>query len=492
MAIDTPSSEYKEMKKKWDLPLTLLGGTQAMRDAGIKYLPKEPNESKEAYEVRKQRTFLHNYYRRTIQSLGGQTFIKAVVVKNVPTELQELQWNFDGAGRNLSDVAYDLFVDMMVFGKTHAMMDIPSIEALGITNYADYRQSGLLPYCMVVSPLNLIGWKVTYESGIADLENIRIFTQSVEEDPDDEFEEVIVDRLQIVRKNTVEHYVRRSGGLKTDKDGGWTQEPDSENTLGYVPLHTAYADRTGFLTSNPPLEDLAWLNLRHWQSSSDQNNILHVARVPFILGTGFDEGDFNNAELGINRIVVSSNPEANMKFVEHTGQAINSGRQDLKDIEQAISILGADLIMNKSVSRQTATAREIDRSESLSVIQVALRNLEQLVENLYQTAGMLIGVDASEVSCSIANELSMASEPNPTDALLKLREFGLSEEVILAEAQRRGLLAEYVTAADLDLTLWREEQLQKLQPTDNTDENLTENSDDMSGDTNEESTQEDS
>jgi hypothetical protein len=89
----------------------------------------------------------------------------------------------------------------------------------------------------------------------------------------------------------------------------------------------------------------------------------------------------------------------------------------------------------------------------LSVIQIALRNLESLLENVYKTAGELIGVDASNVSIVIGSSLDSPKEPNPTMALLQLRQLGLSEEVILAEAQRRGLLAEYVKASDMDLTL---------------------------------------
>jgi len=34
------------------------------------------------------------------------------------------------------------------------------------------------------------------------------------------------------------------------------------------------------MQAKPPLLDLAWLNVEHWQSASDQSNILHVARVP--------------------------------------------------------------------------------------------------------------------------------------------------------------------------------------------------------------------
>ena len=39
--------------------------------------------------------------------------------------------------------------------------------------------------------------------------------------------------------------------------------------------------------------DLAWLNLAHWQSASDQRHILHVARVPFLFGRGLSEGEID-------------------------------------------------------------------------------------------------------------------------------------------------------------------------------------------------------
>lgn len=463
MPINTPSIEYQEMAKRWELPLTLLGGTQAMRNAAEKYLPQEPKESDKAYEVRKNRTFLFNLYRRTIQSLSGQALIKSVVVNNVPTELENLEWNFDGTGRSITDVAHDLFHDELVFGLAHAYMDLPKIQEGQIRNYAEYKDSGIIPYAIVISPTSLIGWRINYDGGVPHIENIRIYSETVEEDPIDPWVDKIVKRIQVIYPDRVEHYIL-TASEEDEGDETWGLEDVTENPLGYVPIFTAYAAKTGFMTAEPPLEDMAWLNMRHWQSSSDQNNILHIARVPFIFAKGFQEGELSNTEIGVNRMIVASNENADMKHVEHTGQAIGAGRQDLRDIEQQMAALGADLVLNKSVARQTATAREIDRSESLSVIQIALRNLETLLENLYRTAGELIGVDASLVSVTIGADLNMVQDPNPTDALLKLRELGLSEEVILAEAQRRGLLAEYVKISDIDMSMFDDKLMQKQEP----------------------------
>jgi hypothetical protein len=40
--------------------------------------------------------------------------------------------------------------------------------------------------------------------------------------------------------------------------------------------------RCAFGDGEPPLLDLAYLNVKHWQSQSDQDNILHIARVPIL------------------------------------------------------------------------------------------------------------------------------------------------------------------------------------------------------------------
>ena len=44
------------------------------------------------------------------------------------------------------------------------------------------------------------------------------------------------------------------------------------------------------MRGSPPLLNLALLNIKHWQSQSEQDNILHVARVPILSVYGLAEG----------------------------------------------------------------------------------------------------------------------------------------------------------------------------------------------------------
>ena len=437
--VATPSSSYNRMSKKWKLIEALRGGTEVMRNMGTDYLPQEPKESDDAYAVRLRRTFLFNLYWRTITVIAGMAFVKPVVVSNVPSELEYLEYNFDGTGRSITEVAYDMAVDSIHYGKAHLMCDFPVVDTDN-TTLKDFKDMNYRPYMNHINPTRLISWATDGTAGGNNLTSIRIVEERVVQSDLNQWADKVVSYVRVIYPDYTDSYVY-------DPEIGineYTLEKTTTNSLGYIPITTVYSDKTGFMEAEPALYDLAQLNLRHWQSSSDQNNILHIARVPFLLATGFDEGELTNTEIGMNRMIVSSSTDANIKHVEHSGQAIGAGRNDLKDLEQQMAALGADQLLSKGVSRMTATARKVDQVESMSILQMTLRGIEQAIEQCYITAGAFLGVDATGVSVTIGDDLSIANEPNPTAALILLKQSGLlTEEQLVEEAKRQGILSSY-------------------------------------------------
>ena len=432
-----PCIEYIRMSHHWHLPMTLWGGTEAMRRAGKRYLPQEEGESDKAYKARLQRTFLYNAFKSTIQRLAGQAFLKDVVVENVPKELEYLEHHFDAEGRSITEVAYDMMVHQLRFGKAHGIVDYPSYTH-NLT-VADERALQIRPYFTIIDPVDLIGWRAKQVGGASILEQIRIQELIVE--PYDDYTDIEVYRVRVFYPDHVEIY-RFSDDGDAIRDG-----EDIPFTLGEIPLVTAYGEKTGFLTSKCPLEDLAWLNLRHWQSSSDQANILHVARVPIFFARGFEEGELASTTFGPHRGICTSKENAEIKYVEHSGAAIGAGEDDLNRIEEQMYRAGADLLDTRSVSRQTSYSRQTDRTESMSVIQTMIDNLERALENAYEYAGKWIGVDASGVRVRIADEFSINDDPNPIDSLIKL---GLSEQDLIAELKRRGIISDGVNNLNIE------------------------------------------
>jgi hypothetical protein len=114
-----------------------------------------------------------------------------------------------------------------------------------------------------------------------------------------------------------------------DKRNGLQKRQRQHFSQPEIPLLPVYINRTDFMRASPPLAKLAELNIAHWQSSSDQRNILHVARVPILFGAGVRRRRQN--AIGASEMVkFNSNPAAKLTYVEHTGAAIGAGERIAK------------------------------------------------------------------------------------------------------------------------------------------------------------------
>lgn len=366
--VATPNAAYQDMATDWELIHDLLGGTRIMRQRGEKWLPREPGESREAYAIRLNRSVLFNGLQRTIQTLLGKPFHRPASLTGTPPEaLAALADNVDLGGRNLTVFARDVMQAALTDGLTHILVDHPRI--------GDGAPEVARPYLVHVRAADLIGWR-GQDNGIGSaLTRVRI-RESVHRTAGT-WEDRTERQIRVLYPGRFEIWRRGSDGL-----GPWHRAETGTSSLDCIPLVTLYANRTGFMTARPPLMDLAWLNLAHWQSASDQRHILHVARVPILFGRNLTLPE-DGLALGPNRIVTGEGESADLRFVEHSGAAIAAGRQDLIDLEDRMAVMGLDLMTRRGgAGSTTATARAIDAAENTT----SLRGLIHAVEDGLTTA----------------------------------------------------------------------------------------------------------
>lgn len=430
--ISTPTALYDAMQPRWVLPTALMEGQAKIKADRERWLPKEPRETSTAYDNRLSRSSLFNVYRRTVRTLAGEPFTRRIIVDNETPDIEYIQRDTDTTGRNLSNFARDCLEDLLVYGLSHIIVDYPVNP--GNLNLAQEREYGIRPYWTRVSPSNLIGWKIERVGGVDVITELRIKEEKYV-DGDKPYEEVLATFIHRYTPEQIEKYVFDENKKE------WVIVESNPNTLGYVPIVTAYANKLQSFVSNPPLEDLANLNIRHYQKLSDLDNIEHVANVPILFGSGFQEGELNGAEIGPNRILTASDPQSKLSYVEHTGAAIAASQVSLKEIEARMLQMGASILVQRNQNRETAFARSTDKQEALSDLQVMVRNLEDALERAYAFSGDWMGKEV-QVEVSIGETLAIPNEPNPIDSLLKLKESGdLTSEDLVDELKRRGILA---------------------------------------------------
>lgn len=447
-AIDSPCVAYQRMAERWALISALLGGTRTMRECGVTYLPKEQGEQEGQYNARLQRSFLYEAFSNTIKTLGSKPFSRPVTVTDVDKFPPALQWMFadvDYSGCDFTQFARKLFDDLIAFGKTHVLVDYPKVTAK--RTLEDEQRRRLHPVLVHVAATDLIGWKsVRSSAGVEELTEVRIretCTDSV-----GTYGQCEREAIRTYTKTTWQLHVRMPKE-NAPEEAEWILRASGTHTLGRVPLVPIYAESQGFMHGSPPLEDLAWLNLAHWQSMSDQRNILRFARTGLLFVKGVSEEQVEEGlAVGPTSMLLVSNPEADAKYVEHTGASIAAGRQDLLDLEARMEVLGLQPLTQRT-GGVTATGRAIDEQRSHSLLQAWIRALEDGLTVVVSIAAQWIQA-ARQLPAPWAVEIfsDFGISTRARDDMLLLLQMRMknqiTHELFLREMRRRALISDDV------------------------------------------------
>ncbi len=365
--VDVVLSSVQEMRLKWQMIDSLYGGTRTMRKAGEKYLPQEPAESDVAYQARLTRSTLFNALRRTVTSMSGKVFSKPIgFADNTPADFQKDWENIDLENNNGDVFFKTLFEDGLKYGLYFFLVDMP--PSIPNATIAYETENNIRPYFVRIDPHSLLGYRYLKFKGKHKLTQIRIYDCYYE--PSGEFGEEKVEEIRV--------YTIGAWQVYRLTQGSWQLVLGGESSIkDAVPFVVGYCNKTGFMQADPTFEDLAYLNITHLQSFSDQRHILHVARVPILFGKNLQD-DKKPIEIGPNRLIAGPQ-DSDLKYVEHTGKAIEAGRTDLLDLQDMMAILGLEQLL-PIVGGQTATAKSLDYSDINSPLQFMALGLADAIE----------------------------------------------------------------------------------------------------------------
>lgn len=444
-SVATPHPYYVHMAQHWLLLDALLGGTLTMRHMGEAFLPREEKESSKAYRNRLTRTFLEPGFRRGIENIVSRPFSREVSIKEYdkfPEVLQKVIDDVDGKGKTFTQLAAEVFWDANVYGLGHVLIDMPQmpIEA----TLAD--EKNVRPVLLRVDPHDLFAWN-TDENGVVN----RVQISEVVEKQTGDWGVRLVRRIKVIwpdrfaiyekgeregRNRTVNFTVADSGALRRA----------GRSPLGFVPLSTLYTNQQDVMWAEPPHQGLADINLAHWQSSSDQRNIVHHARVPILFASGFGTDDTKAVIISSNAVVRAKDPESRLAYVEHSGAAIDSGRDDLAALETSMQRLGAEPLIPNRTGDVKATEVAINEAGSQSRVQKWVTDQEAMLEDVIRKTARWLGVEnrlPEGWQVDIFQDFNVAADPNDVITLSTMEERGqITKPTLLNEARRRGMLSE--------------------------------------------------
>ncbi|MFK2910794.1 DUF4055 domain-containing protein [Pseudomonas sp. 3HC3] len=424
------------MRAYWAVISPLMGGTMTMRAAGKALLPQYPAEDDEAYKERLRLSTLLPAYSETVGNMTSRVFAEPLQVgDDVPEVIAEMTNDIDHAGNDLNSWAVGFFTEGLSHGLCHAVVDHPSTN--GIRNRAEEQAAGVRPYVVMVKPEQVLGWRS--KSGV--LTMVRYL--EVVEEADGAFGTKCIEQIRVLVPGAWLIY------RKSDKTGEWSIHDQGETSLSVIPWVTFYTGRTGLMTAKPPLIELAHLNVKHWQSQSDQDNILHVIRVPILVRIGIqtqydNQGKVVPPEFKVGTGQLTDLPrDCDLKYVEHTGQAVESGRTALQDLINEMRMAGAKLLTPDKTATKTATQAEEEAAQELSPLARMAHHFADCLAQLLQYMADYRGLgDGGTVEMRGNFDVDYMPEVSlPT--LVSMANAGMiSKETLFTEMQRRGVISD--------------------------------------------------
>lgn len=414
----------------------LIGGTTAMRSAGPLYLPKYPAEESDAYAARLRRSVLFNAVGKTVDDMTGRVFRDAIKLgDDVHAKIVPLVEDIDFTGRHLNVFARDAFRDAMQTGIGFILTDMPPAiqnEDGRPVTIAQEQASGHRPYMVFIPLERVIGWKSERINNVETLTQFRV-TETVIE-PDGDFNEKEVEQVRLIERG---HWTT---WRKNDKADNWIVHQSGTISISDIPIVPVYLNRTAFMQGTPPLDALADISIAHWQSASDQRNLLTLARVPILVASGFTADD--RIQIGAAHAIQTTNSDAKLAYVEHSGAAIGAGRDDLKDLEFQMQQMGLQLLVPQPGAK-TATGELHDHSKEVSQLAMMANALQDAIEQALGYMAEFMGLPREAGGSVIVNTDFGVMPTADVDTLISaVRAELISRETFWLECQRRGVLSD--------------------------------------------------
>ena len=410
--IDSPFTRTRavlDMMKGWEIMKAVTEGTEYLRENSEAFLPLEPREDYDAYLARVNRAVFSPFTQRLIRAATGLVLRKPITLTGDPYWTEMFKMDVDGCGSDLDEYARRILMCSLTYGQSHVLVDYPAPS--GALSLAEERQQNRRPYWIEVDPNNLYGWRLDRESNYGNLIQARIAEKAVL--PDGDFGEKVYDQIRVIepgryrvfrKKEQIEEMYDVSDNSVTgnfemgsaDKD--YKQVESGEFSLGEIPLVTVYSGKTENLVSKPPLLDIAYLNLAHFQRQADLIHSLHVASQPMLVMEGYDD-QTKDLAISVN-YAMATQPGNKVYYVEPASSAFDAQSAEIKELQMQMATLGISTLSQQKFVAESADARRLDRVDTNSMLAMVSMELEQKLQKCFNLSAEYVGIEPPEVKIS--------------------------------------------------------------------------------------------
>jgi len=411
MPVETRKSAYTDMSPQWETMRDLADGQRAVHARGTKYLPMLAEQTVQEYEKFKKRTCFLNATGKTIDSLVGLVFRKEPTIEK-DSSADVFIDDISAAGVSAYDLSKTALTELCTVGRYGLLVDYPRNDS-GEMTVQEQEASGARPAVKFYSAESIINWKTDTINGKEQLSMVVLLEVVEAKTPSDEFDTNTTEEQYRVLDFEDGKYRQRL----IDADGVETviDVRKQDKALDFIPFQMFNVSGTGVGVENPPLMDLAYLNIDHYQKTASHSNALYVAGASTLVISGEqatdNEGNSKAFHLGSTTALMLENDTSKAYFVELKGDSIGALSEERNNLKSDMATFGANLLKEQKKAAEAAETARINRAGESSW----LASVASIVSSSIEWA-LRIALEWQGLSGDIRFELNKDYMPTTMDA----------------------------------------------------------------------------
>lgn len=377
-SVKTQHREYQAAYPKWKKVRDVLASNckSYLRNVGA----SEPDE---VYGAKRQKEYedgaiLYNFTKRTLSGMVGAVMRKPPEVQ-LPSALEYLLENCDGAGMDLIQQAQDALKEVDAVGRAGLLVDAPNTAA---ATKAEQNAGKLNPRIQLYTAENIVNWRKT-KYGSTQVVSLVVLREPYEyANEANEFKWLCGEAYRVLE---LYEGVYRQRVFYFDEKGAQSKYEEiipsiNSKPLDYIPFAFIGADNNDDCIDPAPLETLAEINIGHFRNSADLEESSFICSQPTLMlypgetltPAVFAEANPHGIRLG-SRIGHNLGAGGAAEFLQ--AEASNLAKELMKQKEEQAVMAGAQLITPSS--QITAESARLQRGADTSIMATIAINVSQ-------------------------------------------------------------------------------------------------------------------
>jgi hypothetical protein len=381
MPVNSTHPDYDTSLPIWIRARDVIAGEDAIKAAGISYLPRLESQTDDEYLAYKSRASFFNATARTADAYVGLMFRRLPFIKlpDVSTALGKALADFnndaDMLGTPLGSYARNVVTEVIAVGRAGTLVD-----------WEDEAEQRV--YASLYAAEDILNWRVERVNGRNILTMLVLrecgkcaasADASVDEYAAEPIEQIRVLKLvgsgkrgkgAVALQCQVEIWQPKAQKKKGEKVEWALVETRTPLRLGkalpLIPFVFHGPHHSKSCVDKVPMSDIITVNLDHYRLDADYKHGMHFTALPTAWVSGFDKE--STLRIGSSAAWVTETPGATAGFLEYTGQGLTSFERALDRDERLLAVLGSRLLESQKRVGESAQAIELHQSGENSIL----------------------------------------------------------------------------------------------------------------------------